>query len=62
MRNDICHFNAYYNFREGVLAYEDGGKTNYIIFLNHLLAAVKATWFLLSINEKIEIDMIRLKI
>ncbi len=62
MRNDIGHFNASYNFREGVLTYEDGSKTNYIIFLNHLLSAVKAMWFLISINEKIDLDMVRLKI
>jgi len=59
LRNDIGHFNVRYNFRKGVLAYDDGTEQNYINFLKFVLDAVRSLWFVIVLTEKIELDLRR---
>ncbi len=59
LRNDIGHFNVRYDFRKGVLAYDDGTEQNYINFLKFVLDAVRSLWFVIVLTEKIELDLRR---
>jgi len=59
LRNNIGHFNVRYDFRKGVLAYDDGTEQNYIIFLKFVLDAVRSLWFVIVLTEKIELDLRR---
>jgi hypothetical protein len=48
-RNDIGHYNVYYDFKSGCLIDEQGTQENFLLFLRDYLGVVRATSYLMSI-------------
>lgn len=57
MRNDIGHFSARYDYKEGNIIFDTGEVVNYVIFLNDFLQAIKSMTIIYKIYEKIDMDI-----
>jgi hypothetical protein len=57
-RNAFGHYGIEYDFATGELVDHDGSRTSYVLFLVDYLAAARATAYLMSVCEKISLDIL----